>query len=416
MLSVRDGRDAARRLLDLAVRAEDAAPFSSVELAAAFAALPDPALVVREDHRILAVNRACARLLAAPEELVGRLCYEVLHRSGSPCGAEPGRCPGELCPFARYRATGERGRLVHVHRTPRGEEHHEVSIYPLAPPEAGAGGAASSFLAVLRPVPVASPRPHPDQLVGRSPAFRRMLELMLRVAPHDLHVLLLGEVGTGKEQVARAIHRLSHRSRRPFVAVYCAGLSSSAFAGELLGRRAGEDAGDCRTAPGKVEAAAGGTLYLDDVGALAPAGQAELARLLKSPRRPSKAGGAVPVPCCTGDVEGCAAEVRLICGAWPDLRRRVVAGTFSRDLYYRLNVFPIELPPLRERPEDLPLLARSFLRQLHGRHLSLHPSTLVELAALPFPGNLRELRALLEHASLEADGDVILPAHLPPES
>lgn len=363
------------------------------ELAAVLATLTEPAIVIGEDHRILAANRSCTSLFTAPEEVLGRRCHEVFHHRPTPCDDARERCPAR-----RFRDTGEPCRVVHVHHTPDGEEHHEVVIYPLV----GDEGELTPALQILRPVAVASPRPNRDRLVGRSLVFNRMLELVLRVAPEETPVLLLGETGTGREQVAKAIHRLSPRRDGAFVPVDCSSLSEVSFGRELF-------AGEPIPSPGAPQPAAtlgtarGGSLFLDEVGELPLPRQGELLRLLKS--RAHRPGGLT--------VPG-AWELRLLCSAQPDLVERVAAGSFLDDLYYRISAFPIRLPPLRERAEDLPLLARWVLRQI-GCRSHLHPASLAALEGYPFPGNLRELRRVLEHACVQADGGTILPRHLPPE-
>ena len=261
-----------------------------------------------------------------------------------------------------------------------------------------------------RPTAVASMRRRPGRrrpgregeilrgLVGRSPAFSRMLELVVRASRRSAPVLLLGESGTGKASVARAIHRLAHRVDRPFVAVHCAGLTHGLFERELFGRSrtaAGAAAGD-----GKIASARGGTLFLEDVGALGPAEQGELLRVVENAR--------------WGQGEPLAASFRWICAASPELRWRVAEGTFSADLYYRLSVFPIALPPLRQRLDDLPLLAECLLERLAGgRRIEIDPRTFVAFGRYRFPGNIRELRSILEYACLQADGGRVLPRHLP---
>lgn len=382
------------------------APFPSIELQAAFALLPDPAILIGEDHRILAANRACCALIAAEEELVGRRCFEVFHGTECPC-----RGAG-TCPVSCFRATGERRRFVHVHRTPRGEEHHEVSVYPFSHNgKLDGSGTPAGFLEVLRPVPISSPGPRPRRLVGRSDAFLRMLELVLRVAPQEHHVLLIGETGTGKKLVAEAIHRLSRRAKRPLVKVYCTGLDELRFENELFGRLKGALPEDTSKAPGKVAQAQGGTLLLDDVGDLGVRQQGEVMRLLRLHVR-----GRLEDLRPEIGLDSPAPSLRLVCTAHPSILHRVAKGLFSRDLYYRLSAFPIELPPLRERTGDLPVLVEQLLAELAPkRRLRIDAEALAVLERYPFPGNIRELRSVVEHACLAADADLIRPRHLPDE-
>lgn len=232
------------------------------------------------------------------------------------------------------------------------------------------------------------------RLVGRSPAFNHMLELLLRAAPRDTPVLVLGEPGTCREAVARALHRMSGKKAEAFFAIRCPGLRGEVFATEL----------SAQTVRSSIAASGGNgsTLYLEDVGELGAGEQGDLLRLLKAAGRRHQGTGA-PHP-------------RLICAARPDLRARVVQGTFLDDLYYRVSVFPIPLPALRERLEDLPLLVDSLLRQIAGDPpAAIAPRILAALSRYPFPGNLRELRRILEHACLKAAGRQILPEDLPRE-
>ncbi|HLO61516.1 MAG TPA: sigma 54-interacting transcriptional regulator, partial [Azonexus sp.] len=254
----------------------------------------------------------------------------------------------------------------------------------------------------MRVVRQASTRAAAQGLVGRSPAFVGMLEKILRVAPADAAVLLLGETGTGKELVARAIHEASPREDGPFVAVDCAGMTETLFESELFGYEKGAFTGAMTRKQGLVEAAAGGTLFLDEIGELPLALQVKLLRLLETGTY-RRVGGLDWLP----------ADFRLITATHRDLRAMVQAETFRRDLYFRINTFPIHSPALHERTEDIPLLAASLLERVDrkaGRRLS--PAALAWLAERRFAGNVRELRNLIERATLLADGEIIDLPHL----
>ncbi len=240
------------------------------------------------------------------------------------------------------------------------------------------------------------------RLVGRSPAFNHMLELLLRAATRDTPVLVVGEPGTCREKVARRLHQLDGKPDDAFVAVRCAGLRGARFAAELASMTSCPSATSTRRPRRPLPDR--GTLYLDDVGELDVAEQGELLRSLKATGRR------------TWTEESAASSLRLVCAARPDLSDQVASGNFLENLYYRISVFPIPLVPLRERREDLPLLAQCLLRQIgYEPSIELHPRTLAVLAHYPFPGNLRELRRILEHACLKTDGRQILPEDLPPE-
>jgi DNA-binding NtrC family response regulator len=231
-----------------------------------------------------------------------------------------------------------------------------------------------------------------------------MLELVRRVAPSETTALLLGESGTGKELAARAIHDGSPRRRGAFVAVECSGLTEGLFESELFGHEKGAFTGAVARREGLVAAARGGTLFLDEIGDIPPALQVKLLRLLET-RMYRRVGGTEPQQ----------ADFRLVCATHRDLPAMVAAGEFRADLYYRVAAFPIRLPALRERREDLPLLVGHLLSRIpasHGKHLTA--AALGRLEARPFPGNVRELRNLLERACLLADGELIGPEHLEP--
>jgi DNA-binding NtrC family response regulator len=226
--------------------------------------------------------------------------------------------------------------------------------------------------------------------------------MVMRGAPSEAAVMLLGETGTGKELVARVIHEASPRAGGPFVAVDCSGLTETLFESELFGYEKGAFTGATHRKLGLVEAASGGTLFLDEIGELPLSLQVKLLRLLETGtyRR-------------VGGIETLGADFRVVSATHRNLAAMVKAETFRRDLYFRINTFPVHTPSLRERPEDLPLLVDSLLaRVAPQRRLRLTPTALDALAAMPFEGNIRELRNLLERASLLADGDEIEPQHL----
>jgi two-component system response regulator HydG len=232
-----------------------------------------------------------------------------------------------------------------------------------------------------------------------------MLELVRRVAPSGTAALLLGESGTGKELVAQAIHQQSGCGQGPFVVVECSGLTETLFESELFGYEKGAFTGANQRKIGLVESASGGTLFLDEVGDIPLSLQVKLLRLLETGtfRR-------------VGGVETLRADFRLIAATHRDLKTMVERGSFRRDLYYRLSVFPIDLPALRERREDIALLADTLLTRLApGRAYTLSEAARSRLQAYDYPGNIRELRNIIERAMLMADGDTLLVEHLPPE-
>ena len=288
-----------------------------------------------------------------------------------------------------------------MHHTPHGEELVDVETRPLRT----ADGRIASFLEIHRLTRVAGPGGRRQELIGRSPAFRQMLELLRRVAPSDTTVLLSGESGTGKDLVANAIHNASGRAGKPLVPVECSGLTETLFESELFGHQKGAFTGAVASKIGLVEAADGGTLFLDEIGDVPLGLQVKLLRLLET-RMYRRVGSVEPVH----------ADFRLICATNQDFKAMLSEGAFRQDLYYRISAFPIVLPPLRERLEDLPSLADRLLRRIQPhRSLSLSPEALACLNAYWFPGNIRELQNILERAALLSDGDVLLPEHLPRE-
>jgi two-component system, NtrC family, response regulator HydG len=240
-------------------------------------------------------------------------------------------------------------------------------------------------------------------MVGRSQAYNRMLELINRAAPAMTAVLLLGESGTGKELAAHALHSLSPRASKPFVPVDCSGMTETLFESELFGYEKGAFTGANQRKIGLVEAAAGGTLFLDELGDIPLSLQVKLLRLLETGtfRR-------------VGGVETLRADFRLVAATHRGLKDMVEAGSFRRDLFYRISAFPIHLPALRERRDDLPLLIDTLLARLAPeRAMQLGKGVLSSLMAYAFPGNIRELRNILERAVLLADGNLIDLPQLP---
>lgn len=237
---------------------------------------------------------------------------------------------------------------------------------------------------------------------GRSPAMRKVLELIDKVAPTDATVLVLGESGTGKELVARRIHHLSPRRDRPLVAVHCATFPENLLESELFGYERGAFTGATRRKVGHFEYADGGTIFLDEVGELPPSVQAKLLRFLQE-RQFTRLGGVEPV----------SVDVRVVAATNRDLEEEVRKGRFREDLFYRLNVFPIELPPLRERREDIPLLVEHFLRQRNRPPEVVSPEAMEALLAYDWPGNVRELENVVERALILAGEGRITPDLLP---
>lgn len=249
--------------------------------------------------------------------------------------------------------------------------------------------------------------PEGDRMVGRCPAMQEVYKSIGRISRQDVTVLISGESGTGKELVARAIYQHSDRAKRPFLAINCAAIPDNLLESELFGSERGAYTGADRRRVGKFEQCNGGTLFLDEIGEMPLATQAKILRLIQE-QSFQRVGGS----------ETIRTDVRLIAATNADLAKMVEAGTFRRDLYYRLNVFAIELPPLRDRGEDIALLVQHHFqrtaKQLGKPGATLHPETLAILNRYPWPGNVRELQSVLKQAILSMSGHVLLPEFLPP--
>jgi len=363
------------------------------ELVSYLEGLPEPHILFDGQYRIIAANAAYRREFSPQASVVGRTCYEVSHHFSVPCDQA-----GESCPLARSRESGHRERVLHLHHTPQGESYVNIELVPLR----DATGTQAFYVEKMEPLHVAQGHPAAQGLIGRSAAFQRMLALVARVGPSQASVLLLGESGTGKELVAHAVHEASPRAASPLVVVDCASLPENLFESELFGHERGAFTGASASKAGLVEAASGGTLFLDEVGDIPLPMQVKLLRLLESGtyRR-------------VGSTDLRRTDVRVVSATHRDLKAMVTEGRFREDLYYRLSTFPIRLPALRERAEDIPLLAVALLaRVAPQRRLSLSAQALRRLQGHAFPGNVRELRNVLERGALLADGHTIEQAHV----
>ena len=244
-----------------------------------------------------------------------------------------------------------------------------------------------------------------DLIIGDSLQIKDVLDLVKKVAPHDITVMLRGASGTGKELIARAIHTNSNRADKPFVAIDCAILPDTLVESEIFGHEKGAFTGATERKLGKFELAQGGTVFLDEIGNLTPQIQVKLLRTLQE-REIERLGGKKPIR----------VDFRLIAATNMNLEKDISAGRFREDLYYRLNVFSIYLPPLRERDGDVILLTEYFLKESNRifkkKVKKISPNVTNLLAAYPWPGNVRELRNVIESAVLLAS-DTILPQHMP---
>ncbi len=348
-----------------------------------------PAILVSRDYEILATNDLYRDKFGEldPGEERPR-CYAVSHGYDRPCDEA-----GETCPLRAATASRNRERVLHIHQTPRGEEHVDVEMLPVF----DEAGDLEFFIELLRPLRTGSVNEPELAMTGSSPAFNEMMGLISRVAPGEVAVLLSGESGSGKELAAHAIHQHSRRAKRHMVTLECAGLTETLFESELFGHVRGAFTGANFHKPGLVEAANGGTLFLDEIGDVPRPLQVKLLRLIETGTYRQ-----------VGSTEVRHSDFRLVCATHKDLEQLVAEGQFREDLYYRINVFPIRVPALRERLEDLQGIARRILEELgEGRHHHLTQSATDRLRQHRFPGNIRELRNILARAMLLANTNVI---------
>jgi transcriptional regulator with PAS, ATPase and Fis domain len=283
---------------------------------------------------------------------------------------------------------------MEVHRDPRHSDRHIIVLHD------------RTELHALRKVLNEQISFH--DLVGKSPAMLRMYQLVRDVASVETTVLIEGETGTGKELIARAIHFSSARKHKPFIAANCAGLTDSILTSQLFGHKRGAFTGAVQDQQGLFEAAEGGTLFLDEIGDIPPQVQTALLRVLQE-KEITRLGEAKPRK----------VDVRVLAATHHNLSEDVVRGSFRADLLYRIRIARIQLPALRDRREDIPLLAHSFLEQLctaTGKSIErLDPGTLHLLMSHSWPGNVRELKSAIEFAIISCKGKEVLPTDLPPE-
>jgi len=357
--------------------------------------LPGPFVVIGRDYRILAANLAYQKQYGVgPDEVIGRYCHEVSHHSQVPCSQN-----GEHCPLEEVFATRKPTQVMHIHYDQHNnEEYVQLQAAPILS-EDGEVLYMGEYVQVLD-----SPKESEDKLlVGRSPAFLRMSSLLQRVAPTASTVLLLGESGVGKEKVAEYIHTYSDRRDSPFVVVDCGMLGENLIESELFGYEKGAFTGATRRKIGLFEAAHGGTLFIDEICELPLPLQTKLLRALES--------GSIRR---IGGNDYIKIDVRIIAATNRDMQEMVARQQFRQDLYYRLSAFPIQIPPLRDRKDDIAALAEHFLAGMAEgeRHVPLSSEVIEKLLGYDYPGNVRELRNIIERAMILACDDILRPDHI----
>lgn len=239
------------------------------------------------------------------------------------------------------------------------------------------------------------------EIVGDSPAIRKLFQLIHKVASTDATVLILGESGTGKELVARSIHNLSQRKDKPYIAQFCGSIPDTLLESELFGYKKGAFTGATSDKKGLFEVADGGTFFLDEIADISPALQAKLLRVLQN-KEITRLGDTKPIK----------VDVRIIAATNKDLKQLVNENKFREDLFYRLNVFPIEIPPLRERRSDIPLLAHHFIKKYSNREITITPQAMKKLENFYWPGNVRQLENVIQRALILCDSNQLTPEHI----
>ena len=366
---------------------------SFTELSSYLQAQAEPHILFDREYRIIAVNHAFRKYCNPRTSVIGRTCYEVSHNYEAPCDRS-----GETCPLAKSRRSGKTERVLHMHHTPEGEEYVSIELTPIK----NASGEITCFVEKIEPVKIAKGQTVKNSFTGKSAAFTKMMNLVEKAASTDISILLYGESGTGKELLAQTIHRTGKRAAKPFIPVDCSGISDTHFESELFGQEKGAQS---RTGSGKkglVDAAEGGTLFLNEVGDLPLSIQSKLLHLLETGTYQRH-----------GSADLRRADIRIISSTSHDLLKKASNHLFRKDLYYRLDTFPIHVPALRDRIEDIPLLITSLLKKIASeKNLTLSDEAMYLLQTYPYPGNVRVLRNFLERASLLCESHEILPEHL----
>jgi two-component system response regulator AtoC len=357
--------------------------------------LPDPFVVIDRSYKIIAANRNYLKHYgySTPSDVVGRFCYEVSHHVDAPCSQH-----GEHCPLETVFESGQPTQVMHVHYHDGEEEHVQLHSNPLFDAD-GKVMYVGEYI-----YPVHKPNAEGSILIGRSRPMLRLTSLLQRVAPTQTSVLLQGESGVGKENVAEYIHQYSTRSSMPLVIVDCGTLGENLIESELFGYEKGAFTGASAIKKGLFEVADGGTLFIDEIGELPLSLQTKLLRALESGTI-RRLGGTSYIK----------VNVRVIAATNKNLKEMSDRGEFRQDLYYRLSAFPINIPSLRERPDDIPTLGEHFLFRMEegDRFLPLSPEVIETLLTYDYPGNVRELRNIVERAAILAFGEEILrPEHI----
>jgi len=368
-----------------------------------FETLPEGVFSIDRDFRITSFNHAAERISGfSRQDVMGGYCWEVFRSN----------CCRRGCPMSRALDTGEVSMDQEVSTyNAKGEKQTLLVNVNVVRDDGGVLlGAIETFRSVRLENPGAVSPDLWDQrltgIVGKSTAMHTVMNRLSEVALTEANVLISGESGTGKELMARAIHRLSQRRKGPFVAVNCASLAESLLESEMFGHEKGSFTGAQREKLGRFELARGGTLFLDEIGEMKPELQVKLLRVIEE-RVFERVGG----------TKSLHLEARIISATNQDLRKARIEGRFREDLYFRLRTVPLTLPPLRERPEDIPLLIDHFIQKFNLKYnkrvRSVDPKAVKRLSRYHWPGNVRELERCLEYAFVFVKGPIIFNHYLP---
>jgi len=356
-----------------------------------------PTVVIDRDYCIIAANAAyCTSYGVDPDEIVGRRCHEVSHHSEMPCHQN-----GEHCPHHEVFRTQKRFEVLHTHYDQHNHaDHVRIKAYPLQDSD----GAMYLMETIHRLAPSADFSCEEMKMVGRSPAFLGCVENMTVAARSDVPALLYGETGVGKELAARFVHDQSARKNKAFVELNCAAIPEALTESELFGHERGAFTGCLGRKQGLFELASGGTLFLDEIGELPLTMQAKLLRVLDAGEF-RRVGGRDLV--CT--------DARVIAATNQNLLSMVADGRFREDLYFRIAGIKVNIPPLRERRQDIPVLAEVLLQRAckqARRVCRLAKDAIDKLARYHYPGNIRELRNILQRAAALSNDGVIHAKHI----
>lgn len=353
----------------------------------------DPFVIIDRHYQIVASNKAYRESFKAnTSDFIGKYCYEVSHDYNSPCSQH-----GEHCPLETVMRTGKSTSVLHIHKHGDEEEQVQISASPIHNDQGEIHYMGETMVSINHE------DNDPQLLVGRTPSILRLISILHRVAPTQSTVFIEGESGAGKDCVANYIHHYSKRSHKPMIVVDCGAIGETLIESELFGYEKGAFTGANKQKIGLIESANGGTLFIDEIGELSLDLQTKLLRVLES--------GTIRR---IGGTHYFDVDVRVIAATNRDVQQMVKSGQFRQDLYYRLATFPVHVPPLRERKEDISAIAEHFLRKIEDGYLQIPLSSEVIniLSSYDFPGNIRELRNIIERAVILAAGDPITEEHL----